>query len=117
MEASMEGWARWIGVTLVVLALARAAALVAHDPVVAYPGAAEPTPACCTWNAEGALAGVTASVARIVQPNVERFALRGVGFAKLALLFATAFAVAVLLMDRPAASIAHGLVVLLVLAD
>jgi hypothetical protein len=113
----MEGWARWIGVILVVLALARAAALVAHDPVAAYPGAEQPTPACCSWNAEGALAGVVSSIAHIGQPTLERFPLRALGFAKLALLFATALTVAALLMNRPAASIAHGLAVLLLLAD
>jgi len=113
----VEGWARWIGIVLVALGLARAAALVAHDPVVAYPGAAQPSTACCTWNAEGALAGFVTSVARIARPDTERFALRGVGFAKLALLFIVAFAVAALLMDHPAAAIAHGLGVLLVLAD
>jgi hypothetical protein len=43
--------------------------------------------------------------------------MRGLGLAKLTLLFVTALAVAILLMDRPAASVAHGLVVLLVLAD
>lgn len=113
----MDGWARWTGVVLVALGLARAAGLAAHDPPFAYPGATEPTPACCAWNAEGALAAVAKSAARIVRPDAERFPLRAVGLAKLALLFTTAFVAAVLLMDRPAASVAHGLVVLLVLAD
>jgi hypothetical protein len=112
----MDSFARWTGIILVVLALARAAVLVAHGPAPAYPGAAEPTAACCAWNAEGALASFVSSVMRAVRPS-EHFPLRAIGIAKLVLLFATAFAVAALLMDRPAASALHGLVVLFVLAD
>lgn len=84
-------------------------------PIATYrAGAAAPG---CAPSAESAFAGTVLAVARVARANVERFPLRWIGYAKLVLLFATAFAIAALLRERPAAAIAHGLVVLLVLAD
>lgn len=147
----MESWARWTGIILVVAALARAALLVAHDPLAGYANAGpmDGTSACiglfpatgasaaraatpeapiaiyragaaasgCAPSAESAFAGTVLAIARAARADVQRFPLRWIGYAKLALLFAAAFAIAAALRERPAAGLVHGLVVLVVLAD
>jgi len=147
----LDSWTRWTGIILVALALARAAVLVAHDPVAGYANAGEMngTGACiglfpatapdppppstpqapsavyragkatggCYWSAETVLDGAVVFVARSFRADPGRLRIQWIGYTKLALLFLTAFAVAAALRRNPAASIAHGAVVLLVLAD
>jgi len=71
----------------------------------------------CYQGSEVAIAATAVAIARATGADSSRFRLQWVGCVKLALLFASAFAIAWLLRDHPAASAVHGLVVLLVLAD
>jgi hypothetical protein len=71
----------------------------------------------CYQGAEVAIAATAVAIARATGADPAKLRLQRVGYVKLALLFATAFALAWLLRDHPAASAMHGLVVLLVLAD
>jgi hypothetical protein len=71
----------------------------------------------CYQSAEVGIAAVAVAIARATGANSSRVSLRYVGYVKLAVLFGTAFLLAWLLRDHPAASATHGLVVLLVLSD
>lgn len=71
----------------------------------------------CYWSVETAFVGTVVVIARTLRADMGRLQLRWIGYAKLALLFLAAFAVACALRGHPAASVAHGLIVLLVLAD
>lgn len=84
-------------------------------PIETY-RAGSPT-AGCYWSVETAFVGTVVALARTIRADTAHFQLRWIGYAKLALLFLVAFAVAFALRDHPAASVVHGLVVLLVLAD
>ena len=86
-----------------------------EHPVATYASGASTKD--CYWSAESAFAGVTLAVARTFGADTTQFQVRWVGLAKLILLFSAAFIIAFALRDHPAASAAHGLVVLLVLAD
>ena len=71
----------------------------------------------CYQSAEVGIAAVAVAIARATGADSSKVSLRYVGYVKLAILFATAFLLAWLLRDHPAASAIHGLVVLLVLTD
>jgi hypothetical protein len=71
----------------------------------------------CYLSTEVAIVATTAAIARAVGLDTNRFRLQWIGFAKLAILFATALAIASALRDYPAAAVVHGLVVLLILSD
>jgi hypothetical protein len=71
----------------------------------------------CYQSAEVGIAAVAVAIARATGADTSRVSLRYVGYVKLGILFATAFLLAWLLRDHPAASAMHGLIVLLVLSD
>lgn len=71
----------------------------------------------CYQGAEVAIAATAVAIARATGADTARLRLQWVGYVKIALLFAAAFAIAWLLRDHPSASAVHGLIVLLVLAD
>lgn len=71
----------------------------------------------CYQGVEMGIAATAVTIARAAGASAERIPLHWVGWTKLAILFATVFVVAWLLRDHSWASFAHGLVVLLVLAD
>ena len=71
----------------------------------------------CYLSTEVAIVATTVAIARALGADTSRFSLRWIGYAKLALLFATAFAIAWALRNHPGAAVLHGLVVVLLLSD
>ncbi len=138
---------QWAGLALVVLGLLRAAILVAHDPLAGYaespdmlrtaaclglsPASPTPDPAGpvarytagkpvkekCDPGSEVVIGAAVIAAAQVAGVDTSGIRLQWIGWAKLAILAATALAFAWYFHHHPAASIAHGLVVLLVMAD
>jgi hypothetical protein len=71
----------------------------------------------CYLSTEVAIVATTVAATRAVGADMSHFRLQWVGYARIAILFGTALLLAWLLRDHPWASLVHGLVVLLVLAD
>ena len=71
----------------------------------------------CYASTEIVLDATALAMARTFRADGEGIRLQWIGFAKLGLLFATAFLIAWALHEHPGASIAHGAIVLLVLSD
>jgi len=148
----VSGWREWIGFVLVILGIARAALLVAHDPIIGYanqadmhrtgsciglypaidePARSEATPVApiasyrseaarrgnCYASTEVLIDAAVVAVARALQIDGGTIRLQWLGYAKLFLLGVTALLIAWALHGHPAASILHGLIVLLVLTD
>lgn len=140
-----------MGLALVILGLARAGALVAHEPLAGYanqydmhrtgacvglfpaidgPARYQATPSApiaryvgeapregCYPSTETALVTAVAVAADALRPDATTFRLQWVGFAKLGLLALVALSLAWFLRRHPAATLLHGLTLLLVLAD